>query len=81
MSSHWDYADKTKTERRERKKEKRREDMDAGKKAKLLHALAMRRAGVPDTGGRVTKNTGPYPDVFRGTKVTTTYDDKDVDKN
>jgi len=53
VSHHHDYADKTKAERRERKKEKRREKMDAGKKAKLLHALAMQRAGVPDTGGRV----------------------------
>ena len=62
MTHHYDYAaGKTKAEKRERKKEKRRADMDAGKKAKLLYALAMRRAGVPDTGGRITKNTGSVP--------------------
>ncbi len=48
MSSHWDYGpDKTKAERRERGKEKKRERMDAGKKVKLLNELAMKRAGVP----------------------------------
>lgn len=50
MTHHYDYADKTKAEKRERKEEKRREQMEKGKKIKLLHALAMRRAGVPDTG-------------------------------
>ena len=55
MSHHWDYGpDKTKAEKRERKKEKRREDMDAGKRVKLLHELAMKRAGVPIQ--HVTKN-------------------------
>ena len=44
------YQDKLKAERRERAEEKRREQMEKGKKIKLLHALAMRRAGVPDTG-------------------------------
>lgn len=50
MSHHHDYADKTKAERRERRKEKRREQMEKGKKIKLLNALAMKRAGVPDDG-------------------------------
>ena len=48
------YQDVVKAERRERKEEKRREQMEKGKKVKLLNALAMRRAGVPDTGGQKT---------------------------
>jgi len=34
----------TKSERRERKRDKERERMDQGKKAKLLHELIMKRA-------------------------------------
>ncbi len=49
MTHHWDYADKTKAERRERYKEKRRTRMGQGKRVKLLHRLTMRRAGVPET--------------------------------
>ncbi|KKL73615.1 hypothetical protein LCGC14_2073090 [marine sediment metagenome] len=45
MSSHWDYGpDKTKAERRERGKEKKRERMGAGKSVKLLFRLSMERA-------------------------------------
>ncbi len=44
MSSHWDYADKTKAERRERGKEKKRERMDQGKRVKLLDRLVQERA-------------------------------------
>jgi len=49
MTHHWDYADKTKAERRERYKEKRHARMGQGKREKLLHRLTMRRAGVPET--------------------------------
>ncbi len=45
MSSHWDYGpDKTKAERRERGKEKKRECMDSGKRVKLLTRLTQERA-------------------------------------
>ena len=54
MSHHYDYDGKTKAERRERYKEKRRERMDAGKRVKLLHRLAMRRAGVPESPSKPT---------------------------
>lgn len=44
MTHHYDFADKTKAERRERGKEKNRERMGSGKSVKLLHRLAMERA-------------------------------------
>ncbi len=45
MSHHWDYEpDKTRAERRERAKEKKRERMDSGKSVKLLYQLSMERA-------------------------------------
>ena len=45
MSHHWDYGpSKTKAERRERGKEKKRERMDSGKKVKLLTRLTQERA-------------------------------------
>lgn len=44
MPHHYDYADKTKTERRERGKEKKRERMNQGKNLKLLARLAQERA-------------------------------------
>ncbi len=45
MSHHWDYGpDKTKAERRERGKEKKRERMEQGKIVKLLFRLSMERA-------------------------------------
>lgn len=44
MSSHWDFADKTKAERRERAKEKKRERMDSGKGVKLRAQIIQRKA-------------------------------------
>lgn len=45
MTHHWDYGpNKTKSERRERKRNKDRERMSSGKKIKLLNRLAMERA-------------------------------------
>lgn len=65
MTHHYDFQDKTKAERRERGREKKKERMDAGKRTKLLHRLAMERAGVPlkeaghdDDNGAKTKGGG-----------------------
>lgn len=44
MTHHWDYSGKTKSERRERGEEKRRERMNQGKGVKLLQAIVMERA-------------------------------------
>ncbi len=44
MTHHYDYAGKTKGERRERGGEKRRERMEQGKKAKLWAKLVQDRA-------------------------------------
>ena len=44
MSSHWDYAGKTKAERRAREKEKKRERQAQGKKAKLWAKIIQERA-------------------------------------
>ena len=44
MSHHYDFADKTKAERRERKKEKDRECMDQGKALKLRLRIIKERA-------------------------------------
>ena len=44
MTHHFDYADKTKGERREREKEKERERMDSGKRVKLLLQVILRRS-------------------------------------
>ena len=44
MTHHYDYADKAKAERRERKKEKRREKMDQGKRVKMIAQLIQERA-------------------------------------
>ena len=44
MTHHWDYSDKTKSERRERGREKKKERMGQGKSVKLLYRLSMERA-------------------------------------
>ena len=44
MTHHYDYDDKIKGERRERRREKKRERMDQGKSVKLLYKLAVERA-------------------------------------
>ena len=45
MSHHWDYGPgKTKSERRSRKEEKKRERMEQGKKAKLWAQIIQERA-------------------------------------
>lgn len=44
MTHHYDYSDKTKSERRERAKEKERERMDQGKRAKLWAQIIQKRA-------------------------------------
>lgn len=44
MTHHYDYADKTKGERRERGEEKAHERMSQGKRAKLLHTIIMNKA-------------------------------------
>ncbi len=44
MTHHWDYSGKTKSERRERGVEKRRERMNQGKGLKVLHQIIMDRA-------------------------------------
>ena len=45
MPHHWDYGpDKTKAERRERAKEKKKERMDAGKGVKLRAQMIQERA-------------------------------------
>ena len=44
MTHHWDYADKTKSERRARAKEKEKERMDSGKRAKLWAKIIHERA-------------------------------------
>ncbi len=46
MTHHWDYADKTKAERRERAGEKRRERMDQGKRVKEQQRLIEARAAA-----------------------------------
>ena len=44
MTHHYDYSSKTKAERRERSREKARERMGQGKRAKLLHSIIMDKA-------------------------------------
>ena len=44
MTHYWDFAGKTKSERRERAGEKRRERMGQGKGLKILHQIIMDRA-------------------------------------
>ena len=44
MTHHWDYSDKTKSERRERGREKKKERMGQGKKAKLWAQIIQDRA-------------------------------------
>ena len=44
MSSHYDFEKKTKAERRERAKEKKKERMDAGKGVKLRAQIIQERA-------------------------------------
>ena len=44
MAHHYDFAEKTKAERRERAKEKKKERMDAGKGVKLRARIIQERA-------------------------------------
>ena len=44
MTHHYDFADKTKGERREREKEKDRQRMDSGKRVKLLLQVILRKS-------------------------------------
>ena len=48
MTHHFDYADKTKGERRERAEEKKRERMSQGKKAKLWAQIVQQLAAAAE---------------------------------
>ena len=44
MTHHYDYQGKTKAERRERAVANKKERMEQGKKAKMLHSIIMQKA-------------------------------------